>query len=117
MAMRPIPKGDLMKIELNGPAFGLSNLTPVAPSGQLRVAVVAQPARRIQIKGGCAGIWEVIRDDRFYGHFTGYRAAMDAAKAAAEAIVVSGGEADIAFDPNGVMRTMEFRAGTAPIVR
>ena len=73
--------------------------------------------RRLQIKGGCTGIWEVIRDDRFYGHFTGYRAAMDAAKAAAAAIVASGGEADIAFDPNGVMRTIEFRAGIAPIVR
>ena len=106
-----------MKIELNGSAFGPPNLTPVAPFGQLRVAVVAQTVRRLQIKGGCTGIWEVIRDDRFYGHFTGYRAAMDAAKAAAEAIVSSGGEADIAFDPNGVMRTMEFRAGSAPVVR
>jgi hypothetical protein len=116
MAMRPIPKGDIMKIELNGPAFGLPNPTPVAPSGQSRVAVVAQPVR-LQIKGGCTGIWEVIRDDRFYGHFTGYRAAMDAAKAAAAAIVASGGEADIAFDPNGLMRTIEFRAGITPIIR
>ena len=105
-----------MEIELNA-AFGPPNQTAVAPSGQLREAAVAQPVRRLRIKGGCAGIWEVIRDEGFYGHFTGYRAAMDAAKAAAAAIVASGGEADIAFDPNGIMRTIEFRAGIAPLLR
>jgi hypothetical protein len=104
-----------MKIDLTGPAFGPPNLT--TPSGQLRVVAVAQPVRKIQVKGGCTGIWEVIRDDRFYGHFTGYRAAMEAAAAAAEAIVASGGAADIDFDPNGMMRTMEFRTGAVPIVR
>jgi hypothetical protein len=71
-----------MKIELSH-AFGPPIPTAVAPSGQPGIPVVAgdvaQPVRRIQIKGNGAGIWEVIRDDRFYGHFTGYRAAMDAA--------------------------------------
>ena len=108
-AMPLIPKGDSLKIELNEPVFGLPKPMPVAPS--------AQPVRRFQIKGGCAGIWEVIRDDRFHGHFTGYRQAMDAARAAATAILASGEAADIVFDPNGVMRTLEFRAGSAPIVR
>ena len=116
-AMPLIPKGDSLKIELNEPVSGLPKPMPVAPSGRVSVIVVAQPVRRLQIKGGCAGIWEVIRDDRFHGHFTGYRAAMDAAQAAAAAIVASGEAADIVFDPNGVMRTLEFRAGIAPIVR
>jgi len=104
-----IPKRHSLKIELNEPVFGLPKPLPVAPS--------AQPVRRLQIKGGYAGIWEVIRDDRFHGHFRGYRQAMDAAQAAATAIVAGGEAADIAFDPNGVMRTLEFRAGMAPIVR
>ena len=116
-AMPLIPKGDSLKNELSQPVIGLPELMPIAPTGQPSVNVVAQPVRRLKIKGGGAGIWEVILDDRLYGHFTGYRAAMEAAQAAATEIVASGEAADIAFDPNGVLRTLEFRAGVAPTLR
>jgi hypothetical protein len=92
-----------------------------------------QAVRRLQVRGR-AGIWEVIQDDRFYGHYMGYQAAFDAAEAAAMAIVANGGAADLRFKqgqahqgvggitggsggPISAMRTMEFRAGSAPIVR
>ena len=77
---------------------------------------------------GRAGVWEVIRDDRFYGHYMGHAAAFAAAEAAALAIVAKGGSADIRFReqaqadapvPTAVsgMRTMEFRPGSTPVVR
>ena len=75
---------------------------------------------------GRAGVWEVLRDDRFYGHYMGYEAAFAAAEAAASAIVADGGAADIRFKegrpqpgpgPIPAMRTMEFRPGLAPVVR
>jgi hypothetical protein len=89
--------------------------------------------RRLQVRGR-AGIWEVIQDERFYGHYMGYQAAFDAAEAAAMAIVANGGAADLRFKqgqahqgvggpaggsrgPISTMRTMEFRAGSAPVVR
>ena len=89
--------------------------------------------RRLQVRGR-AGIWEVIQDDRFHGHYMGYQAAFDAAEAAAMAIVANGGAADLRFKqgqahqgvsgpaggsggPISAMRTMEFRAGSAPVVR
>ena len=52
--------------------------------------------RRLQVRGR-AGVWEVIRDDRFYGHYMGHAAAFAAAEAAALAIVAKGGAADIHF--------------------
>jgi hypothetical protein len=89
--------------------------------------------RRLQVRGR-AGIWEVIQDDRFYGHYIGYQAAFDAAEAAAMVIVANGGAADLRFNqgqaqqsvgartgrsggPISAMRTIEFRAGSAPVVR
>jgi hypothetical protein len=86
----------------------------------------ADPAvRRLQVRGR-AGVWEVLRDDRFYGHYMGYEAAFAAAEAAASAIVAGGGAADIRFKqgqpqpgagPVSAMRIMEFRQGVAPVVR
>ena len=86
-----------------------------------------QPPRRLQVRGR-AGVWEVLRDDRFYGHYMGHQAAFAAAEAAALAIVAKGGSADLHFReqpragvappaPGAGMRTMEFRAGSAPVVR
>lgn len=90
--------------------------------------------RRLQVRGR-AGVWEVLRDDRFYGHYMGYEAAFAAAEAAALAIVAEGGAADIRFKegrarpdrpqpargsapgPVAAMRTMEFRQGLARVVR
>ena len=145
-----------MKIDPNRPAFGPPNLAAVLPSvapggprgtgdrassGWPGGPVVTgaegqgqgQAVRRLQVRGR-AGIWEVIQDDRFYGHYMGYQAAFAAAEAAAMAIVANGGAADLRFKqgqadpgvggptggsggPISAMRTMEFRAGSAPVVR
>lgn len=141
-----------MKIDPDRPAFGPPNLVAVSPtrplgtpsgtgdiapsgwpSGPVVAAAKGQAVRRLQVRGR-AGIWEVLQDDRFYGHYMGYQAAFDAAEAAAMAIVSNGGAADIRFKegqakqvigrpgygsgaPISVMRTMEFRAGSAPVVR
>ena len=86
-----------------------------------------QPPRRLQVRGR-AGVWEVLRDDRFYGHYMGHQAAFAAAEAAALAIVAAGGSADLHFReqppagaaqpaPDPGMRTMEFRPGTTTVVR
>ena len=92
-----------------------------------------RPVSRLQVRGR-AGIWEVIQDDRFYGHYLGYETAFAAAEAAAMVIVANGGAADLRFrqgqappgagrpaggsgGPTSAMRTMEFRAGSAPVVR
>jgi hypothetical protein len=97
------------------------------------VTAERQAVRRLQVRGR-AGIWEVIQDDRFYGHYMGYQAAFDAAEAAAMAIVANGGAADLRFKqaqehqrlggatggsggPISAVLTMEFRAGSAPVVR
>jgi hypothetical protein len=107
-----------MKINPDQPAFGPANPAAV---------------RRLQVRGR-AGIWEVLQDDRFYGHYMGYQAAFDAAEAAAMTIVANGGAADLRFKQGpanqgvgrpaggsggsiGALRTMEFRAGAAPVVR
>ena len=82
--------------------------------------------RRVQVRGR-AGVWEVIRDDRFYGHYMGHAAAFAAADAAL-AIVAKGGAADIHFReqvpsgaplpaPGSGMRTMEFGPGSTPVLR
>jgi hypothetical protein len=86
-----------------------------------------QPPRRLHVRGR-AGVWEVLRDDRFYGHYMGHQAAFAAAEAAALAIVAKGGSADLHFReqsragvalpaPGSGMRTMEFRQGSTPVVR
>ena len=138
-----------MKIDPNRPAFGPPNFAAVAPSvapggprgtgdrassgwpgGPVVTGAEGQSVRRLQVRGR-AGIWEVIQDDRFYGHYMGYQAAFDAAEAAAMAIVANGGAADLRFKqgqgvggpagglggPISAIRTMEFRAGSAPVVR
>ena len=141
-----------MKIDPKRPALGPPNLAAVLPSvapggprgtgdrtssgwpgGPVVTAAEGQSVRRLQVRGR-AGIWEVIQDDRFYGHYMGHQAAFDAAEAAAMAIVANGGAADLRFKqgqhhgvggpaggsgggPISTMRTMEFRAGSVPIVR
>jgi hypothetical protein len=86
-----------------------------------------QPPRRLQVRGR-AGVWEVLRDDRFYGHYMGHQAAFAAAEAAALAIVSKGGAADLYFREqpqagaaqpaqDSGTRTMEFRPGSTPVVR
>jgi hypothetical protein len=84
-----------------------------------------QPPRRLHVRGR-AGVWEVLRDDRFYGHYMGHQAAFAAAEAAALAIVATGGSADLYFreqaragdaPPGSGMQTMEFRPGSMPVVR
>jgi hypothetical protein len=104
------------------------------PSGPVVDRPEGPTVRRLQVRGR-AGVWEVIRDDRFYGHYMGYEAAFAAAEAAALAIVAEGGAADIRFkdgrtqpgrpepargsapSPIPGMRTMEFRQGLARVVR
>ena len=104
------------------------------PSGPVVDRPGGPTVRRLQVRGR-AGVWEVLRDDRFYGHYMGYEAAFAAAEAAASAIVADGGAADIRFKegrsqpshaepargsaPGSIptMRTMEFRQGLAPAVR
>ena len=88
-------------------------------------AAAASTPRRLQVRAR-AGVWEVIRDARFYGHYMGHTAALAAAQAAALAIVAKGGSADIRYwehlqsgapGTGSGMRTMEFRPGSAPVVR
>jgi hypothetical protein len=85
----------------------------------------------VKLRGG---IWQVTRDGRFYGHYMAGQPAFDAAEAAARTVVASGGAADIRWNdgrpqavvsawakglavaPIGVMRTMQFRAGSTRIV-
>ena len=85
------------------------------------------PPRRLHVRGR-AGVWEVLQDDRFYGHYMGHQAAFAAAEAAALAIVAKGGSANLYFreqSPSAVatppagsgMRTMEFRPGSTPLLR
>ena len=141
-----------MKFDPNRPAFGPPNLAAASPTlapggprgtgdrassgwpgGPVGAGADRQAVRRLQVRGR-AGIWEVIQDDRFYGHYMGYQAAFDAAEAAAMAIVANGGAADLRFNqgqeqqrlggatgglggPTSAMLTMEFRAGSAPVVR
>ena len=124
-----------MTIDPNRPAFGPANIeaAPLSVPSEGDRMEGPRAVRRIQVRGR-AGIWEVTRDDRFYGHYMGFEVAFDAAEAAALAIVMSGGEADIGFKegrspgrpepargstpgPIAAMRTMEFRKGMAPVVR
>ena len=141
-----------MTIDPNRPDLGPSNRAAMSPSvapggphntgdrassgwpgGPVVVAAERQTVRRLQVRGR-AGIWEVLQDDRFYGHYMGYQAAFDTAEAAAMAIVSDGGAADIRFKegqakqgvgqpaggsggPVSAIRTIEFRAGSAPVVR
>ena len=104
------------------------------PSGPVVDRLEGPTVRRLQVRGR-AGVWEVLRDDRFYGHYMGYEAAFAAAEAAALAIIAEGGAADIRFKegrsqpdrpepargsapgPIAAMRTMEFRQGLARVVR
>lgn len=85
--------------------------------------VASSVPRRLQVRGR-AGVWEVIQEGRFYGHYTAHAAAFAAAEAAALAIVAKGGSADIRFREaappaaaGSAMRTMEFRPGSTPVVR
>jgi hypothetical protein len=90
-------------------------------------AAASSAPRRLQVRAR-AGVWEVLRDDRFFGHYMGHDAAFAAAEAEALTIVAKGGEADIRFReqpqssvaqpaPGPRTRTMEFRPGSAPVVR
>ena len=142
-----------MKIDPNRPAFGPPNLAAVLPSdaiggprgtgdrassgrpgGPVVTGAEGQSVRQLQVRGR-AGIWEVIQDDRFYGHYMGCPAAFDAAEAAAMAIVANGGAADLRHSSRGkrpkalagrpvgsAARSAQcgrwsLRAGSAPVVR
>jgi hypothetical protein len=135
-----------MTIDPNRPSSGAAVIAPLSPSDAPEGQRLERPSgavvdrlegptvRRLQVRGR-AGVWEVLRDDRFYGHYMGYEAAFAAAEAAASAVVADGGAADIRFkegrsQPGGpepargpapgpipAMRTMEFRRGMAPVVR
>jgi len=130
-----------MTLDPNRPSSGAADIVPLSPSvasdGQRPerpdAAVVDGPTghlvRRLQVRGR-AGIWEVTRDDRFYGHYIGYEAAFAAAEAEATTIVAGGGSADLRFRdgrpqpargaggaPSPAMHIMEFRPGLARVVR
>ena len=74
-----------------------------------------------------AGIWEIIRDGQFYGHYDEDQPAFDAAEAVAVAVVASGGSADLVWtdgrpksgisDRAEILRIIEFRPGSTTIVR
>jgi hypothetical protein len=93
-----------------------SDAAVVVPEGQ--AATLLEVSRR-------AGIWEVTKDGRFYGHYTSDQPAFDAAEAAAFAIVAGGGTADVLWNdgrpsrnaPIGAVQSMEFRPGLTRVVR
>jgi hypothetical protein len=74
-----------------------------------------------------AGIWEIIRDGQFYGHYDDDQPAFDAAEAVAVAVVASGGSADLVWtdgrpksetsDQAESLRIIEFRPGSTTIAR
>ena len=130
-----------MTIDPNRPSSGAADIAPLSPSGAPEGQRLERPGgavvdgpkghlvRRLQVRGR-AGIWEVTRDDRFYGHYIGHEAAFAAAEAEATTIVAGGGSADIRFregrpqpargaggGPSPAMRIMEFRPGLARVVR
>jgi len=117
-----------MTIDPNRPSSGAADIAPLSPSGAPD-GPKGHLVRRLQVRGR-AGIWEVTRDDRFYGHYIGYEAAFAAAEAEATTIVAGGGSADLRFKegrpqpargagggPSPAMRVMEFRPGLARVVR
>lgn len=73
------------------------------------------------------GIWEIIRDGQFYGHYDDDQPAFDAAEAVAVAVVASGGSADLVWtdgrpkseisDQAESLRIIEFRPGSTTIMR
>jgi hypothetical protein len=85
----------------------------------------------VELRGG---IWQVTQDGQFYGHYMADQPAFDAAKAAANALVASGGAADIRWTDRrqqigasdrakgleiptiGVVRVARFRTGATRIV-
>jgi hypothetical protein len=133
-----------MTIESNHPTFSPANIAPGVATGFAREAgerigddsglALGRPVTRLEVSLR-SGIWAVTKDGQFYGHYFGDQSAFDAAKAAAFAVVASGGAADVSWkEPrghpgasdqakgsdvatSGVVRTMEFRPGSARIVR
>jgi hypothetical protein len=115
-----------MTIDLERTAFGPANIDPVSGPQARAVTLFG-----VKLRGG---VWQVTRDGRFYGHYMTDQPAFDAAEAAARAVVASGGSADVLWNdrlrqagvsdrakglavaPIGLMRTMEFRAGSTRIV-
>ena len=110
------------------------HLTAFAESGDAGIPPEVKPVTLLEVSHR-AGIWAVTKDGKFYGHYIGDQSAFDAAEAAAFAVVASGGTADVLWNevrgkpgasdqaktsdvaPSGVVRTMEFRPGSARIVR
>jgi len=101
-----------------------------------RPRAVSAPQKRVTLFGVelRGGIWQVTQDGQFYGHYMADQAAFEAARAAAHAVVSSGGAADIRWTdrrqqigasdrakgveipPIGVVRIARFRAGSTHIV-
>jgi hypothetical protein len=110
------------------------HLSAFVQSRDAGVALEGSPVTLLEVSYR-SGIWAVTKDGRFYGHYIGDQSAFDAAEAAAFAVVASGGAADVLWNeargqpgasdrakgsdvaPSGVARTMEFRPGSARIVR
>ena len=115
-----------MTINPERTAFGPANIDPVTEPQARAVTLFG-----VKLHGG---VWQVTQDGRFYSHYMTGQPAFDAAEAAARAVVASGGAADVLWNdrrrqanasdlvkglavaPIGLMRTMEFRAGSTRIV-
>ena len=91
-----------------------------APSAGVSVVTQLEVRRHV-------GIWEIIRDGQFYGHYDDDQPAFDAAEAVAVAVVASGGAVDLVWtdgrpksetsDQAESLRIIEFRPGSTTIVR
>lgn len=113
-------KGNSMTIDPDAPSFGPPDIEAeplaITPDYDRREHARADAVPLLEVRHR-AGIWEVTRDARFYGHYLEGRPALAAAQQAAVAAVESGGAADVVWLEARAQRTMEFRAGAAPVLR
>lgn len=111
-----------------------AHLSAFAESRDVGIALEVRPVTLLKVSYR-SGIWAVTKDGQFFGHYIGDQSAFDAAEAAAFAVVAGGGAADVVWNEvrgqpgasdqaggseapsSGVVRTMEFRAGSVRIVR
>lgn len=122
-------KAKLMTIDPKPPAFVPANVDHRVETDfvQEMHAITRLEVRR------STGLWQVILDGQFHGHYHADHLAFDAAEAVALGVVASGGAADLWWnDPQpqpegpapatsiafrGVSRVIEFRSGSTRIVR
>lgn len=123
-----------MTIEPKQPAFGPANSNHRAETDLAQESDRTERAgvTRLEVRRS-TGLWQVIRDGQFHGHYDADQSAFDAAEAVALDVVANGGAADLWWnDPRPqseesdpamgvtsgtVSRIIEFRSGSTRIVR